>query len=256
MTLPQITAEQIELFILIFLRVSAIIVTIPIVGNRAVPLRVKGGLAVVIAFLVFPFVTQTSVVFDILPLSLKMAGEVCIGIVIGLLGRFVFAGIQLAGQLIGFQMGFAIVNVVDPVSSSQVSIISQLQYLLAILIFLAVDGHHIFLFAIVESFNTIPPLGFHFTGPLMEAIIELSKDVFMIAVKAGAPIIAILLFTSVSLGMVARTVPQINIFIVGFPLKIAVGLIGIGLTFPFFARMLGAIFANMDGRLKVLMDLM
>lgn len=256
MEIPQITAGQIEIFILIFLRVSAIIITIPILGNASVPMRVKGGLSVVVALLLVPFVQYDAVPIKLPMLVVQMCGEVLIGIVIGFAGRILFAGVQLAGQLVGFQMGFAIVNVVDPVSSSQVSIIAQFQYLLALLIFLAVNAHHIFLYAIAESYQVIPPLGFHYSGPLMESIIELSKSIFVVAVKTGAPVMAILLFASVGLGLISRTVPQINVFIVGFPLKIAMGLIGIGLTLPYFVKILESVFAEFDGQLIMFMNLM
>lgn len=254
--MPYITAEQLELFILIILRVSAIVGTMPIIGSSTVPLKVKGGISIILASLLLPFVDYHSGSPGVLSLSYKMCGEIFIGIIIGLMGRLLLAGVQLAGQLIGFQMGFAIVNVVDPVTSSHVSIISQFQYLLAMLAFLAVNAHHIFLYSIAESYHMIPPLSFHFNGPLMEAIINLSKDIFTVAIKTGAPVIAILLFTSVGMGLIARTVPQINVFIVGFPMKIAIGLIGIGLTLPFFMKILGTIFLNSDGQLKTLMSLM
>lgn len=256
MSIPPITAEQIEAFVLIFLRVTAIIVVIPILGNRTVPLRVKGGLSIIIAFLILPFVHYPAASYDVITLVLKMLGEVLIGIIIGLTGRLLFAGIQLAGQLVGFQMGFAIVNVVDPVSSSQVSIIAQLQYLLAALIFFAVNGHHVFLYAIAESYNIMPPLDFNFSGQLMDSLLSLSRDIFIVAVKTGAPIMTILLLTSVGLGLIARTVPQINIFIVGFPLKIGIGLIGIGLTLPIFVRIVGTLFVTVEGKIKLLMQLM
>jgi len=254
--MPQITSEQIEIFIFAFLRVSAIVAVMPILGNRTVPVRVKGGLSIMIAFIIFPFVELHALPLGILPLSLRMAGEVMIGITMGLAGKLIFAGVQLAGQLAGFQMGFAIVNVFDPITSAQVSIMAQLQYLFAMLIFLAVDGHHLFLYAIAESYRIIPPLGFHFSGELTQSIVDLSKDVFVIAIKIGAPVVAMLLMTSIGFGLIARTVPQINILIVGFPIKIAVGLIGIGLTLPVFARIMGSIFLNFGDRLSLLLRLM
>lgn len=179
-----------------------------------------------------------------------------IGITIGFAGRLVFAGVQLAGQLAGFQMGFAIVNVFDPITSAQVSIIAQFQYLLAMLIFLAVDAHHLFLYAIAESYNIVPAFGFHFSGELTQSIVELSKDIFVVAIKTGAPVIVALLMTSIGFGLIARTVPQINILIVGFPVKIAVGLIGIGFALPVFARMIGNIFLNFGDTLTLLLRLM
>lgn len=254
--MPQITAEQVETFILVLLRVSAIVATMPILGNRTVPVRVKGGLSLLIVFLLFPFVKLHTTSPDILPLALKMAGEVMIGITMGFAGKLIFSGVQLAGQLVGFQMGFAIVNVFDPITSAQVSIIAQFQYLLAMLIFLAVDGHHLFLYAIAESCRILPIFGFHFSGELTQSIVELSKDIFIVAIKIGAPVITVLLMASIGFGLIARTVPQINILIVGFPIKIAVGLIGIGLALPVFARMMANIFLNFGETLNTLLRLM
>ncbi|HYA15758.1 MAG TPA: flagellar biosynthetic protein FliR [Syntrophales bacterium] len=253
-----LTAEQTEIFILTFLRVSAMIITIPILGDVTVPARVKVGLALLISFLIFPFV-QTGVwrlSSDIFSLILRMAGEIMIGVMVGFAGRLIFDGIQLAGQLIGFQMGFSIVNVIDPVNNEQVSIISQFQYLIAMLIFLVMNGHHIFLYAIAESFRILPPLGFHFSGELMQLVLVFVRNMLEVAIKTGAPIIAVLLFMSVGMGLVARTVPQINIFIVGFPLQIAIGLIGIGVTLPIFLRVVEGYFSNLEGEIISLLRLM
>ncbi|MBW1670336.1 MAG: flagellar type III secretion system protein FliR [Deltaproteobacteria bacterium] len=256
MNTSQITAEQLELFIFILLRVSAMVVTIPIFGNRNVPVRAKAGLSLMIAFLLFPFIKFHLPSLEILPLISGMVGEVIIGVIIGFAGKLVFAGVQIAGQLIGFQMGFAIVNVFDPITSEQVSIIAQFQYLIAMLIFLAVDGHHVFLYAIAESYRIVFPLDFHFSAELMQAIVEISKDIFIIAVKIGAPIITALLMTSIGFGLIARTVPQINILIVGFPIKIAIGLIGIGLTLPLLTKIMSRVFLNYGDKLNVLLHLM
>ena len=256
MNIPDITAEQIETFILVLLRVSAIIVTMPIFGAASTPGMVKAGLSLMIAFLLFPFVELQAPPPEILSLAVRMVGEIMIGIIIGFAGRLIFAGIQLAGQLVGFQMGFAIVNVFDPVSSSQVSILGQFQYLFAVLIFLAVDGHHIFLSALAESYRIILPLDFHFSAQLAQAIAELAKSLFIIAIKVGAPAITVLLMIDIGFGLIARTVPQLNILIVGFPVKIAVGLIGTGLILPLVARMMGGIFLGFGGRLHDFLRLM
>jgi flagellar biosynthetic protein FliR len=244
------------MFTLVLLRVSAIVATMPILGNTRVPIRVKGGLSLLIAFLLFPFVEFHPPPSDTLLLILRMAGEVMIGITLGLAGRLVFAGVQLAGQLAGFIMGFAIVNVFDPITSTQVSIIAQIYYLFAMLIFLAVDGHHIFLYAIAESYRIVPPFDFHFSGELTQSIAELSKGIFILAIKAGALVITSLLMIDIGFGLVARTVPQINILIIGFPIKIAVGLISIGLALPSFARMMGTIFLNFGDTLNQLLHFM
>ncbi|TFG91824.1 MAG: flagellar biosynthetic protein FliR [Syntrophobacterales bacterium] len=256
MNIPQITAEQVEAFILILLRVSAMIAMIPVLGNATTPVRVKGGLSLMIAFLLFPVVGMQVPPLDILPMVWRMAGEVMIGVLVGFMGKMILSALQLSGQLIGFQMGFAIVNVVDPITSTQVSITAQFQYIVAMLVFLAVDGHHVFLYAIAESYTIIPPLAFTFSSELARAFIEFSRGIFVVAVKIGAPVIAVLLMTSVGVGIVARTVPQINVFIVGFPLNIAMGLIGIGLTLPLFVKMVGNIFLDFEKELSMFLRLM
>ncbi|MGO9137359.1 MAG: flagellar biosynthetic protein FliR [Syntrophales bacterium] len=247
-----------EILALIFLRVSAMIVTMPIVGDSTVPFRVKGGISLLITLLLFPVVPTAAwnLSSDVVSLVLRMAGEIMIGVMVGFTSRLIFDGIQLAGQLIGFQMGFSIVNVIDPINNEQVSIISQFQYLVAVLIFLVMNGHHIFLYAIGESFRIVPPLGFHFSGELMQLILGFVNNMLEVAIKTGAPIIAVLLFMSVGLGLVARTVPQMNIFIVGFPLQIAIGLIGIGLTLPVFMRVVESYFSNLEGEIISLLRLM
>ncbi|MBP9019994.1 MAG: flagellar biosynthetic protein FliR [Syntrophobacterales bacterium] len=256
--MPNITLEQAQLFILIFLRVSTIIVLVPILGDASVPVRVKGGLSILITSLLFPFVKldASALGFDVATLFLRMAGEVMVGAVIGFTVRLVFAGIQLAGQLVGFQMGFAIVNVIDPANSAQVSIIAEFLYLVAALLFLSLNGHHVFIGAIAESFRLAPPTGLHLTGPVLQGLMTFMKDMFELALKIGAPVIAMMFFMSVGLGLVARTVPQINVFIVGFPLQIAVGLIGIGLAMPFFVTIAGRCFGSLERSIHGLLRLM
>jgi flagellar biosynthetic protein FliR len=123
--MPHITTEQAEIFILIILRVSAMIITIPILGDRIVPFRIKAGLSLLITLLIFPFVQTAAwrLSADVFSLVFRMAGEIMIGVMIGFIGRLIFDGIQLAGQLIGFQMGFSIVNVIDPVNKDRKSVV-------------------------------------------------------------------------------------------------------------------------------------
>ena len=172
-----------------------------------------------------------------------------IGVILGFAGRLLFEGIQMAGQLVGFQMGFSIVNIIDPVTSEQVSIIAEFQYLLAGLLFLAVDGHHLLLQAVSESYTVVPVLGFHLTGALMQNLVDLTREMFVVAMKISAPIIVALVFANIGLGLVARTVPQINIFVVGFPLQIAIGLLGIGLTVPVFLHVTTGLFSGLSGQI-------
>jgi len=259
MNLPIITQEEIDTFICIFLRISSMIVVMPIFGgDRTIPVIVKGGLSLLLAVVLFPSVKIhfTAQSLEFIPMIISMLSEVLIGAIIGFVARFIFAGIQFAGELIGFQMGFSIANVIDPMTSSQVSLISQFQYFIAILIFLTVNGHHVFFSAMAESFEKIVPLQFHLSGRLIQTLCLFSRDVFVIAVKISAPVLAVLIFTNIALGIVARTVPQINIFVIGFPLQIALGFIFLGLTAPMFVHYSTILFSNLAKQIQTLIRLM
>jgi len=254
------TSEQAFLYTLVFLRVSAFLVMIPVIGERTVPVRIKGGLAILISLLVSPVINaDLNRLYEggeIFTLSIAMIDEIMIGVIIGLITRIIFAGIQFAGEMIGIQIGFSIVNVIDPVSSTQVSIIAEFQYLIALLIYLAVDAHHTLIFAIADSYRIISPFSLDFSGLLVKQILILSKELFILAIKISAPVMAVLLFTNVALGVVARTVPQINVFIVGFPLQITVGLIVFGLTAPVFVFVIQRVFSTLNTDIYTLLRLM
>jgi len=235
------------------------IVLMPIIGDRVVPARIKGGLAVLVAFVIFPSVPADPQVlsFDFITLFFKMISEIMIGAILGFTVRLIFSAVELAGQLVGFQMGLAVANVIDPDSSSQVSIVAQFQYIIAVLLYLSMNGHHALFLGMADSFKVLPlPGGFQMSGPLYEAVMASIKDMFSIALKIGAPIIAVLLFMSVGLGLVARTVPQINIFIVAIPLQIAVGLITTGLSMPIIASVVGRCFGDIENCVHHLLRLM
>ena len=257
MNLFSLSLPQVQAAILVFIRIGAILIAAPLFGSRNVPLQLKAGLSLVLAMVIFPVTGFQEVYLTGIPsLVTAMVGEVLIGIIIGFTARLIFSAVQLAGQLIGFQMGFGIVNVIDPQTSTQFSIVAQFQNIMTLLIFLALDAHYWFILAISSSFELIPPLGFCFTSSLMEAIVSLSCDMFLVAAKVAAPVIAALLFASVALGLIARTVPQMNVFIVGFPIKLAIGLLGVGFSLPLLSVMLRNLFQSMGEDIIVLMKLM
>jgi len=256
---PYFTARYTDAFILVLLRTGAIVVTLPVISESVVPVMVKAGLTLIIAVVIFPLVAAQIPPLDsrsLFGLVGLLAGEVLIGVTIGFVARMYFAAIQLAGDIIGFQMGFSVVNVIDPMSSAQVSVITQLQYMIAMLIFLTVDAHHLFFQALMQSYADIPVAGFQFSGGVMQLVFEASRDMFALALKIAAPIMAVMIFTNVALGVVARTVPQMNIFIVGFPLQISLGLIFLGLTAPLFVRLTEGLFGEMGKKMAALLRLM
>lgn len=235
------------------------VVMIPVFGDRVVPVMVKAGLSLLLSLILYPllnipippqFMTNTFMTV------MGMAGEVLIGILMGFAVRCIFAAVQAAGEMVGVQLGVSMANVFDPLSSIPVSIISEFLYLMALLVFIQIDAHHILLAALADSFHHIPPFAFAVKGGLMKLLLKLTADVFWIAVKLSAPIIAVAVLINIALAVIARTVPQINIFIVGFPIQIAVGLIFLGLAAPFFVMMLDRLFLGLPAELRALYSLM
>ena len=253
-----ISLPQLQLFFLVVLRVGAIFMSIPVFDSRAIPIFFKMTLAFTVGIILFPLLK-----LNVLPLSnnlmsmgISVAGEILIGLTIGFSVKLIFAGIQLAGQLAGYQMGLAIANVMDPATSEQVPLLAQFNNLIGLLIFLSINAHYWFIKALTESYRLVPPLSVNFGSSLMEQLIRLSGNMFIIAIQVGAPVIAAMLITSVAFGLVARTVPQMNVFIVAMPLKIGVGLLFIGFGLPYFAAFLKNIFSDLGQNIIRMLSVM
>jgi flagellar biosynthetic protein FliR len=256
---PLLTLESVAVFILIFLRIGAIVIMIPVFGDRAVPARVKAGLSLVIALILYPlirFPLPDGYLDDMFRMAAGMFGEILVGVLIGFAARCIFAAIQAAGEMAGIQIGFSMANVVDPLGSAQISVISEFLYLMGMLVFLTVDAHHIFLAALAETYRSVPPFGFVFSGELMQVLTGMTTKLFLTAVKLSAPVISVVLLINIGLAVIARTVPQINVFIIGFPIQVAAGLFFLGLTAPIFGKMVAQLFLRLQTELTVLLRVM
>lgn len=242
-----IPLAQLQLFFLVFLRVGAIIMFMPVFDSKSIPLFFKVALAFTTSIVLFPMLDldPLPVFNNIYAMGIKVMGEILIGLVIGFSVKLIFAGIQLAGQLAGYQMGMALANVMDPSSSQQVPLLAQFTNLFGLLIFIAINAHHWFIKALMHSFQLVPPLKVNFSGSLMQHLIKMSGNMFVIGIQVGAPVIASLLITSVAFGLIARTVPQMNVFIVAMPLKIGIGLLFLGFSLPYFSTFLEKIFGGL-----------
>ena len=255
MTLLEISAIEFQKFLFIMLRVGGIMTVAPLFGHRNIPKSVKLGFIGIVSLILVPVIPGPALNPDVgLGVIFTVAAkEVSLGLLIGFVSNILFLGVQMAGHMMGFQMGFMVAQVLDPSSGQQVSILGQFKFILAILIFLAIDGHHLLINAVAGSFNVVPigemTIGAHAADMLVRACV----DIFLIAVKIGSPVIVTLFLTDVALGIIARTVPQMNIFIVGFPIKISAGFIALAVSFPFISYLLSRLIQNMDNSLNMLM---
>jgi len=239
---------QIMSFAVVLFRVAGIMVFAPFYSSGVFPAQIKVIIPLVVALTLAPMVPQAQVGgdFGLAQLVGAMFGEALIGMVLGLTASFIFGGLQLAGQIIGFQLGFSIVNVIDPQSAVESSVISILNNFIGLTLFLLMNGHHWFFSAVSESFTYLPVGGVHLSGALTDEILRLSGQVFVSGLRIAAPVVAVTIIADVVLGIIGRAAPQINILIVGMPVKTLVGLATLSVALYFLPTFLGASFLQMS----------
>lgn len=223
-------------FVLIFIRITIMMMFIPIFGSQTVPWIAKMGFC---GFLALSLLSSINVDFSEVgncQIILSIISDFLVAIAIGLVIRFIFDGIQFAGECISYQMGLTVMNVIDPISATQTPIISQLKQIIALFIFFAINGHHQLIRIIAESFRYIPLSGVNINKSLLYQVITLSGLIFTIAIKLSAPILIAMFIANLTMGIIARTMPQINIFILSFPLYIGLTLVIMGIFMPFFIK--------------------
>ncbi|MUV39946.1 Flagellar biosynthetic protein FliR [Lentibacillus sp. JNUCC-1] len=221
-----INLSAVPTFLLVFARVAAFFVTMPLFSYRTIPAPFKVGLSFFLALTMFYTVSPLpEEMLNVYPVLLIK--EILIGLLIGLLAYIILSAVQIAGGFIDFQMGFAIANVVDPQTGAQSPLIGQYFYIFALLFLLAVDGHHMIIDGIHNSYTLIPIdqwIAFDNENILL-FIIKTFNQMFIVAFQIAIPIVGCLFLVDVALGMIARSVPQLNVFVVGLPLKILVSFI-------------------------------
>ncbi len=220
-------------FLLTLMRVSLVVFLLPFYGGDTIPVSVKGAVCLVLTLALWPGLSFPGSLFpaDGLSIAVLMLREGLLGLMLGLCVHFIFAGIQTGGQILGFQMGFTMVTLADPLSGAQIAVTSHLLYMVSLVVFLVLDGHLHLLRALADSFVLIPPGGFTPSGALTQDVIELSATMFSLAVKIAAPVLGALFMVELALALMGRAAPQMNLLTMGFPIKIAVGFFFIGMLF-------------------------
>ncbi|MBC7084093.1 MAG: flagellar type III secretion system protein FliR [Firmicutes bacterium] len=237
-----------QTYLLVLARIGGVFGFAPVFGSYNVPLQVKAGMSAALALVTFPLVQAppTGYPGDIVSYAVCVGREILVGAIIGYVASLFMVAVQLAGQLVDIQIGFGLVNVVDPVANRQVTVMGQFQYLLAMLLFLVFNGHHMVLAGLVESYAVVPISGFTLTAKLQAGVVRLFCNTVVVAFKIAAPVTCTLLLADVVMAVLARTVPQMNVFIVGFPLKIGVGLLTLLVALPLFVLILKGMFSGLE----------
>ncbi len=253
-----VTDAQLEIWLAAFFfplaRVFGLMATAPVFNNASLPMRVKliAGLAVTLALApALPPLPQ------IAPASWTglavLVQQGLIGIALGFTMRIVFAGIDLAGELIGLQMGLGFAIFYDPQNAAQSPIVAELMGLLALLIFLALNGHLAMLALLAESFTVLPIGSAFFPAAGWETLLRWGATIFSVGVLLALPIIGALLVANIALGVLTKVAPTLNLFAVGFPVTLMAGFAMLALSMPYFAPTLEHFFEQGYGAVSAVM---
>jgi flagellar biosynthetic protein FliR len=228
-----------QLLLLCFMRVSGFVFAAPVFGSKLVPRMVRLWFSVLLAVAIMPAVSGTELPeFAGVSYFLLAAREVLLGVLIGFVSTFFIYGVEFAGHVLGLQMGFAASTLFDPFSKIEVSVIGRFQGLLAIVLFLTMEGHHVLLSGFAASYRAVPMAVTGFDPAGAGRLVAATAEIFTVAVRIAIPVLGALFLIEVGIALLAKTVPQMNIFVVGFPVKIAVGLAIMGFSIPYFTYVL------------------
>jgi flagellar biosynthetic protein FliR len=256
--LPFPSPREVLIFMLLLCRVAGIFSALPVFGGKALTIRIKVVVVLMITLVCFPLLRNLSfsIPGDIFELAFVMLREVAIGLLFGFITQSFFAAVEFSGNIIGMQMGLTFAQIIDPTRGTQIQIMSVLQTLLASLLFFALNVHHIFLGAIVESFRVLPLESLRINAEIISFLVRITGDVLVIGLRMAAPVMVSLLLASVALGIMARAFPQMNVFMISMPLNIGIGFIVLGATLTIYFHLLEVSFGSMKSQIDTLFRLM
>ncbi|MCR5813313.1 MAG: flagellar biosynthetic protein FliR [Desulfovibrio sp.] len=218
-------------FLLTLMRISIVMFMLPIFNSNNIPAQVKAAASIVLTLGLWPSLSLPVATVNLHPiaLALMLLGEVFMGFILALAINLTFLAIQSGGELLGYQMGFTMLNFADPISGNQTGTAAFFLWTVSLMTFLCLDGHIYMLRGFAQSFHLVPPGSLLINQTLYDQIITLSSQLFILAIKICAPVMVALFAVEVALGLVARTSPQMHIMDFGLPLKIAIGFFFLGM---------------------------
>lgn len=248
--------EILKVFFLVFMRFGALIVSAPILGANNFPVIAKIALAGLSALAVTPTigVLDEPLPAGALDFSMLATMEVLIGLIMGFVMTLMFAAIQMAGQIMDMQSGFGLINIFNPALETQFPIFGFFYFILAILYLLALNGHHLMIRGLAASFNTVPIGGFSPDPEVLWTVTTWGTGMFYNGVIIAAPVAGAMMLAYATMGIMGRVVPQIHLFVVGFPITIATALLIVALTTGIYLKFLDGMFEGMFRNVHVLVN--
>jgi flagellar biosynthesis protein FliR len=234
--LAQFGEQRVAGFFLVLARVGPLFVFAPLFSSRLMPMRVRGIVAVALALAISPLATgDDSVPTAVMELGGLIVKEILVGMAYAFAVGAIFAAASIAGSYLDIMIGFSFGSVIDPLTGAQASVLAQIYSLVAVLIFIVIGGDGWVVQGLARTYDLVPLTSVPDLGPLVVGVQKAFATMFIAALQLAAPVILALTITDAALGMIARTVPQLNVLAVGFPAKIAVGLLMIAASLPFAA---------------------
>ncbi len=245
---------QVACFLLVLTRTSGIFFISPFLGSLNISIKIRACAAVVLAVILFPVVVKMYVVeapATLLLFAFTVVKELFVGWLIGLVGYITLSAVNMAGKIMDMQVGFAMVSMMDPTTQQQAGLIGSFLYNLTVIYFVVTNGHHVIISALAESFRIIPLNAMVWNTSLPQLINDLTAGIFMNGMKIAMPVTFAILLTNVGMGILARTMPQMNIFVVGIPLQLTIGTGMISMVLPFYILFLDVIFNEMYANISI-----
>lgn len=238
----QYFVNHFQVFLLIMIRMNSMIMIAPFYSSDVIPFRIKAILSFLITLVIFPMVTAKGYHLpgDMGGYFLLVIQEVMIGLFIGFLVSVIFAAFQLSGQYLAVQVGFGVNEVLDPIGQVSVPLEGQFKNLIGILVLLAMNGHHLLIQAVYRSYELAPIMSVHkaFLGGMLKYMLHTFSGMFVVALKIALPVVAIVFLVEISLGVLARVAPQMNIMMLGFPFKVAISFVVMIVVTPLIVRIM------------------
>lgn len=255
--ISSVNTQQFLIFILIFFRLTAFIYSVPVFFPIGIPQRYKVGIGLMLALIFMPIISgNVAVINDIFIFIIMIFKEILVGLLMGFILNLIFNVTKMAGQFLDIQASFAMSSVFDPISNEAVTIIGRIFYFICLMVFLLIDGHHLMIKALTESFKVVSLGTFTINTNIYTYMIHVIIEFFNIGVKIAVPIILIIIITDFTLGLVAKVMPQLNIMIFGLPLKILIGLGCISLSLPMLMKIIVNNFGIVNEAIKGLFTTM
>ena len=244
-------------FLLLLTRISGVFIISPFFGSLNIPVYFRAAASLAFALVLFPVVDDFQGITApaaILGYTGAVLAELFVGWLIGFVAYISFAAITMAGKVMDMQVGYAVVNVMDPTSGQQMPLIGSFLYNLGIIIFVVTNGHHMIISALFESFKLVPLLGVNPDMSLPLLIARFTAGIFVTGMKIAMPVTFAILLVNVGMGILARTMPQMNIFVVGIPMHLMIGTLILTMMLPFYVLFLDVLFNEMYGNITTALE--